>query len=138
MIRHPIRAIHRPPRSSRSARTIFSVMGMPVLRGRGLLPTNDNHAVKIAVVDELLARRFFAGRDPIGRRITSPVGFGIMEIVGVVPTVKENGLNAEDLPAFYVPYAQILDSTYVRAANNSDSHNGGSSNRRINAAANDR
>lgn len=95
----------------------FRTMGISIRRGRGLLPTDDRRAVRVAVVDELLARRFFGGRDPLGQRIASPVGFGTMEIVGVVATVKENGLVAADVPAFYVPYAQILDSSLVRSTN---------------------
>jgi len=93
----------------------FRTMGITLRRGRGVLATDDRRAVKVAVVDELLARRFFGDRDPVGRRLTASVGFGTIEIVGVVASVKEKGLAAGDQPAFYLPYEQILDSIFVRA-----------------------
>jgi putative ABC transport system permease protein len=95
----------------------FRTMGLVIRRGRGVLPSDDNRAVKVAVIDELLARRFFGDRDPVGRSLRSPVGFGTMQIVGVVGTVKENGLIADDVPAFYVPYAQIVDGSLIRSTN---------------------
>ena len=48
----------------------FRTMGIRLLRGRGVLPTDDSRAPKVAIVDELLARRYFAGRDAIGQRFT--------------------------------------------------------------------
>src|SRR6185312_8901660 len=94
----------------------FRTMGIRLLRGRGLLPTDDNHAVKVAVVDELLAKRFFAGRDPVGRQLLLPVGAGTdtVQVVGVVATTKENGLAADDMPQTYMPVAQVLGGRAVQ------------------------
>ena len=90
----------------------FRTMGIRLLRGRGLDPTDDNRAPKVAVIDELLARRYFTGRDPIGQRFVfraTPTGPDTIEIVGVVATVKQGGLAAEDLPEIYVPMAQYRE-----------------------------
>ncbi len=88
----------------------FRTMGIRLLRGRALLPTDDRRAGRVVVVDELLAKRFFGGRDPIGRRLVYDIGFGsdTMQVVGVVASTKENGLAAEDIPQTYAPVSQVL------------------------------
>jgi putative ABC transport system permease protein len=97
----------------------FRTMGILLRRGRGLLRTDDGRAVKVVVIDELLARRFFGGRDPIGQRLALGMGWATdtAEIVGVVASAKNRGLTAEDAPAYYVPFAQVLQllgNTWVK------------------------
>ncbi|MGH7656138.1 MAG: ADOP family duplicated permease [Gemmatimonadaceae bacterium] len=89
----------------------FRAMGITVKRGRGVLGTDRPGAVKIAVVDEALARRAFPQRDPIGLRIAL-VGpdADTVRIVGVASTVKQGGLVAEDVPWFYLAMAQAPPS----------------------------
>jgi putative ABC transport system permease protein len=86
----------------------FRTMQISVQRGRGILPTDDRRSVKIAVVDELLARRYFGSRDPIGQRlafVASPAS-DTVSIVGVAASVRQGGLIAEEVPALYLPLAQ--------------------------------
>ena len=85
----------------------FSVMGIKLVRGRGVLPTDNGRSTKIAVIDELFVRRVFAARDPIGRRIALEGLPDTLEIVGVSTSVKQNGLATEDRPEMYVPFAQF-------------------------------
>jgi putative ABC transport system permease protein len=100
------------PRHTPNAYTVavspdyFRTMGISLSRGRSVLPTDDSRAARIAVVDELLSRRFFRANDPVGRRVTWG-GPDTLEIVGVVAPVKQNGLTAEDVPVMYVPNAQF-------------------------------
>ena len=53
-----------------SAELLRGQWGTDCVRGRGVLASNDSRSTKVAVIDELLARRFLAGRDPLGRLIT--------------------------------------------------------------------
>lgn len=94
----------------------FRTMGIRLLRGRGVLPTDDNHAVKVAVVDELLAKRFFGHRDPIGQRLVYVIGWGsdTVQVVGVVASTKENGLAADDIAQAYLPVSQLLGGRAVQ------------------------
>jgi putative ABC transport system permease protein len=86
----------------------FRTMGITLLRGRGILPSDGAHAVKVTVIDERTAGRFFAGRDPIGQRIMIPgTPPDTLEIVGVAASIRQGGLKADDVPVMYVPYAQI-------------------------------
>ena len=87
----------------------FASMKIPLLRGR-LLDRNDVHDAPVhkVVVSEAFAKRAFPGRDPIGQRIRYSGGDQRPwdEIVGVVGDVKEAGLGAEKMNAFYTPLEQ--------------------------------
>jgi predicted permease len=101
----------------------FRTMRIGVHRGRGVLPTDDRRAVKIAVVDELLAKQFFANRDPIGQRLAfyeSPSS-DTVAIVGVAAAVKQGGLVADDVPVIYTaleqtPLPGLFTNVAVRAS----------------------
>ena len=63
----------------------------------------------MAILSESMARRFFAGRDPVGMRLKQSgpgVGDNWMEIVGVVGDVKYVGLDKDTDAAYYMPFAQ--------------------------------
>ena len=83
------------------------VMGVRMLRGRWF--TNDERA---AVVNESLARREFAGRDPIGRRILVNDNGPRLTIVGIVADLKYSQLDAPAEPEVYVPYARAGDGIF--------------------------
>ena len=83
------------------------VMGFRMLRGRWF--TDDERA---AVVNESLARREFAGRDPIGRRILVNDNGPHFTIVGVVADLKYSQLDAPAAPEVYVPYARVGDGIF--------------------------
>ncbi len=90
----------------------FRAMSIPLLRGRLLTAQDDEHAPRVADVDEAFARKFFPGQDPIGKRMifdnTAPV-----EIVGIVGHVKQWGLDTDDKQAlrtqFYISWMQMPD-----------------------------
>ncbi len=48
---------------------LFRALGIPILRGRGLLETDREGAPKVAVVSQTVADRLWPGQDPIGRHI---------------------------------------------------------------------
>ena len=76
----------------------FGAMSIPVLSGRTFDPAIDRVDAPLAVViDELLADRYFANEDPIGRRLsnrTDDEGNTVWStIVGVVGTIKHDRLD---------------------------------------------
>ncbi|HEX8140385.1 MAG TPA: ABC transporter permease [Pyrinomonadaceae bacterium] len=97
-------------------------MGIPLLRGRQLTEQDKRDAPFVVVINEALARRFFAGTDPIGQRIShsDPSGPPVWRtIVGVAGDVRHFGLDAEPLPEFYEPQLQAPSwgtSLVVRSA----------------------
>ena len=89
----------------------FAVMQIPISRGRGFTEEDRKQSSPVAVINAEMARRHFAGEDPVGKRLSLQVSLGEgepawREIVGVVGDVKHFGLDAEARPEIYVPYAQ--------------------------------
>ncbi|MBA2734499.1 MAG: ABC transporter permease [Acidobacteria bacterium] len=89
----------------------FKTMRIPVKAGRLFTERDTTETPPVVVVNETLARRFFPGQDPIGKRLTvwRDEKFA-REIVGVVGDVKSTQLDAETGSQIYVPYAQ--DATW--------------------------
>ena len=82
-------------------------LGLRPLRGRLLGAGDVAGATRVAVVNETLVSRQFAGQDPIGRRFRLGRGSGdLWTVVGVVQDVKNfEAVDAAD-PQVYVPFAQ--------------------------------
>ena len=89
----------------------FEVMGIPLRRGRTFTPADGGEGRRVVVVSESIARRFFAGEDPLGKRIYmgAPDNRVIpdSEIVGVVADVKQLGLDEERPETVYAPHAAV-------------------------------
>ena len=81
----------------------FRVMGMRVVRGRVFDETARAGTPGVMVINEVAARRFFHGRDPIGQIVTFR---GPTTIIGVIGGVNYDGPEAQQRPAMYVPIAQ--------------------------------
>jgi putative ABC transport system permease protein len=85
----------------------FAAMGMRLLRGRAFSPRDNEAAPGVVIINETLATRFFAGEDPIGKRLDmSGAPNDPREIVGVVADVRNYGVDAEVKPEAYVPLFQ--------------------------------
>jgi len=97
----------------------FLTMKIPLLAGREFTAHDDMHGTQVVIINEAMAKKYFAGENPIGKRIrpdAAPLGEPPMrEIVGVVGNVKHRSLTAEADPESYMPYEQesIGDMTMV-------------------------
>jgi predicted permease len=111
----------------------FATLGVPIVAGREFT-TADTREVKhgndaddfrpaTIMINEAFARKFFPGRDPIGRHL----GFGSdpgtktdMEVIGVVKDIKYTNLRDEIPPQAYIPYLASRGgggmTVYVRTA----------------------
>ncbi len=97
----------------------LKTMGIPLLQGRFFTLRDDEHAPRVAVVDDVFARKFFPGQSPIGKRLNIRNGEVQVEIVGVSGHVKQWGLDTDDTyplrAEMYLPYAQMPDDYIVMA-----------------------
>ena len=88
----------------------FAAMGMDLRRGRTFDSRDVSGAEAVAVVNEALARRYFAGRDPLGQRIRF-AGMDLVNpwltIVGVVGDVRFRDLAVESVPEVFVNFRQL-------------------------------
>ena len=87
-------------------------MGVPLLRGRYFTDEETERSPRVVVIDEVFARDFFPGQDPIGRQVQLYM-LGPVEIVGVVGHVRHFGLDADDVAKYrdqlYFNFFQIPD-----------------------------
>ena len=115
----------------------FSTVGLPVLRGRVFSDTEATEpgGVRVAIIDEVLAKKLWPDADALGQRIqfagdNAPRAKGsggasmgmsadlsgeikpdeTMEIVGIVPTTRHALFEKDPSGAIYVPFAQGFQS----------------------------
>ena len=81
----------------------FETMGVPLLAGRDVSWTDRRGSPRVALVNQALARQFFAGASPVGRRVE--LEGESAEVIGLVGDVKFYAREAP-LPTVYVPYPQ--------------------------------
>jgi putative ABC transport system permease protein len=80
----------------------FAALGIPVLAGRDLTPSDRVPERPVVLVNRALAERYFPGESAVGRRLI--LGDEPSTIVGVVGDVRQAELAREPLPELYVPY----------------------------------
>jgi predicted permease len=86
----------------------FATLGVPVILGREIGDQDRAGGHQVAVVNETFARRFFAGRSPIGLHITQAYAErrNTYQVVGVVGDSRENRLRGRVEHRFYTPITQ--------------------------------
>ena len=70
----------------------FRTLGIPLVRGRAFTGTDQDQDHPVVVVNQTLARRRFAGEDPVGQRLSFDGGKQWATIVGVVGDTKQQDL----------------------------------------------
>lgn len=87
----------------------FATMGTPLLAGREFDERDRADGSKVTIINEMLAKRYFAGRNPIGMHLAIGAGTNAhpdIEIVGVVKDSKQSDAREEIRPFIYQPYTQ--------------------------------
>jgi len=84
----------------------FSTMEIPFLLGREFTPQDNDHAPKVAIVNQTFQRKFFPNGDVLGKRITNNYHMRQVEIVGVVADTKYESQRQKVEPLLYTPWQQ--------------------------------
>jgi predicted permease len=84
----------------------FRTMGIRLLQGREFGEQDRTGAPPVAVISETMARRFWPGEDPVGKRIRSAPTAPWITIIGIVNDVRQFELNADPKPQMYLSYEQ--------------------------------
>ena len=87
----------------------FAALGIPIRAGRDLEERDHATSQPVCVVNEAFAQRFFAGLDPIGRRVSTiePDGSRVAyQVVGVAADAHTHSLRRAVEPRFFVPAEQ--------------------------------
>jgi predicted permease len=101
----------------------FETLGIPLLTGRDF-ELRDVSRPRVAIVNQMMARRYFPGADPIGKRVTVDGDPRPYEIVGLVADVKTFELRDAPYPLIYFNMFQegnLMDHFELRTATTPES-----------------
>lgn len=87
----------------------FSTMGVPLMAGREFTEADGATSPKVCIINEKLAQRFSAERNPLGLHVAIGAGTNVhpdIEIVGVVANSKWSAARSTIVPFMYMPYSQ--------------------------------
>jgi putative ABC transport system permease protein len=88
----------------------FAAMDIRMLSGRDFGPTDVPTSPKVAIIDELTARKFFGAGSPIGKQYRTKSGDTFDEpftVIGVVESAKYRSLRETDSETIYQSAAQV-------------------------------
>ncbi|KPK66263.1 MAG: hypothetical protein AMS21_02845 [Gemmatimonas sp. SG8_38_2] len=91
----------------------FETMGIRVLRGRAIDQRDVESSLPVAMVNETMARRFWADGDPLGRPVQADLGI-TYTVIGVIEDGKYSSLASGSEPYLVLPLTQ---SEYVQRVN---------------------
>jgi putative ABC transport system permease protein len=126
----PARADQQQTHPRAVSATYFEVMNIGVVAGRSFTSADRDGAAKVTLINQAMARTFFPGENPIGRRIaldletmqfypdrppTRNIPAAMREIIGVVADIRHSSLRLGAQPEMYVPFLQypVRDMTVV-------------------------
>jgi putative ABC transport system permease protein len=93
----------------------FEAFRIPLLRGRNFNNHDMGTSAHVVIINEAMAKKYWGKEDPVGHSMTIGKGLGAefeepaREIVGIVGTVRENGLADANQGVMYVPASQMTD-----------------------------
>lgn len=101
----------------------FTTLHAQLLGGRYFTDAEDGSKSRVAVINQALAKQYFPGEDPIGKKFgddgLSPKS--IREIIGIVDNIREGSLDSEIWPAEYLPFNQSPDTEFSLVVRTSQS-----------------
>jgi putative ABC transport system permease protein len=97
----------------------FSAMGVPIVEGRAFNANDALASPTAAVVNQAFAKKYFAGRDPIGQKIlpgdpaVSPQDSkNPRVVVGIVADMRDWSLESTPQPQLFLPFRDP-DNAYI-------------------------
>ena len=91
----------------------FSTLGVPMRLGRDIQDSDRGDGMAVCVINDAFARHYFAGRDPIGRRISliNDDGHASYQIVGVANDARTHALRGAVAPRYFVAVRKPASSS---------------------------
>jgi predicted permease len=83
----------------------FDLLRMPLRAGRDFRPEDNESAPRVMIVNESFSRRYFDGRDPVGRRVQ--IYGQPFTIVGMAKDSRYYSLSEAPQPYFYMAFDQV-------------------------------
>ena len=95
-----------PLASADASADFFKAIGTPLVRGRVFSMADGPEAPPVAIVNEAMARRFWPGSDPVGRRLKFDPPSPWYTVVGVVADIRRQGPERDPVPQVFRAIAQ--------------------------------
>jgi putative ABC transport system permease protein len=89
----------------------FQAMGITLREGRAFTAADTATAPRVAIVNDTMARRYWPGASPVGKRIRLSGIDEWIAVVGVIADVKHWGLERAVNPEMYFPETQYVSSS---------------------------
>jgi putative ABC transport system permease protein len=102
-----------------ATRGYFPAIGARLLRGRLFNQFDTKDSLKVAVINETMAKRYWINEDPVGRKFAlRNVGRGeqgpvTLEVAGVVSDSRQDGLDKTPRPEFFRPHTQSPSGSLI-------------------------
>jgi putative ABC transport system permease protein len=87
----------------------FQAMQIPLVHGRLFNSRDVEKMPEVAIVNESMARKFWPGENPIGKKVGAMCDEQALcrTVVGVVGDVRHEGLANESQPEIFIPHEQV-------------------------------
>ncbi len=113
---HPARSASEMPVADLQviSADFFRTLRIPLRAGRAFSEQDRNGTLRVAIISQSMARRFWPGKDPLDQRVKLGAANSDspwLTIVGVVGDVKQNWWDPQPKPTVYRPYLQAPERT---------------------------
>jgi putative ABC transport system permease protein len=119
---HPYQPGQQPPEVSFNmvTPTYLDTLQIPLLRGRRFSDADGEKAPPVAIINQIMAKKFWPGEDALGKSFSTKGANGpFIEVVGIVQDGKYQNVAEDPQPFFYLPLEQSFVSMrtiHVRAS----------------------
>jgi putative ABC transport system permease protein len=108
----PVPAVSNQAQLRMVAGDYFQTIGVGLIAGRFLGPSDTRDSPRVAVVSQLTAAKYFAGRNPLGMRLlyrsqTNYDEFIPYTVVGISADTREMGIDEPIQPFVFIPFDQL-------------------------------
>jgi predicted permease len=111
---HPYNGEHNEVNQRVVSAGFFHTIRARFLEGRDFNKFDDASKPRVVIINRALAKKYFPGEDPIGKKIGETRGWpdSQKQVIGVVEDIRDGSLNDEIWPAVYYPFAQSPDTDF--------------------------
>ncbi len=111
IVGQPADNVHREVAFRRVSANYFTTLQARLVRGRYFAEDEDVTKHPVIIINQQMARQYFAGKDPVGMQISSD-GKTKIEIIAVINDIQEGQLDAAPRGAMYIPFNQYPPSYF--------------------------
>ena len=92
----------------------FNTLGAQLMRGRNFREDEDSSKPRVAIINQALARKYFAAENPIGKQLAYvSIPGSPLEIIGIIKDIREGPLDQAIPPVLYVPFLQDIQNNFT-------------------------